>query len=557
MIHVSDTLLDKLLNLYGSYDRYLDTKYQFDWISVADTDPTRLSGIPRNKNLERWPDARYREEVGVYLRPGKFLKALGIDGDPELLAEELREEINSDKLEICQNPSEVYAMDHDHHGPISESCMRHKPRSFFEIYDDAPECSILYLEEGGILLGRALLWEIDDQFIMDRIYYNNHLVFAKFKAWAKDHHYFRKAYQNYDTPRDFINPQTGAKVELQLSLDLPGSSYEAVPFCDTFKWHDGEVWKNTSADYSFDSTEGDCDYLVGSRLICDCCDCIIQHDDDHTTVDNSDIICSSCLDNYYFYCDYCEEYHRDNYRFTEAIDFDEPICQYCAENNFTLCPCCGVYKEEEDFEIVQGEEVAGEVVLNSKKTVEICKECFLNYESEYEDKDMTSLWCKVCDTNFMMTDDRWLEISAITNPESEEYNPNITHAELISDECETCKAIAKRRQLKRRLQKAVEAYIDKRPYFIQNSEVKHMFFHPEVHATAKIPDNFCRVYINTGNKFVLETNTIRLINYNNHFNPIYVMFDVGTVEGLHKLSAALRSPATLFETFQRDLGSDI
>lgn len=108
-------------------------------------------------------------------------------------------------------------------GQLGSSCMRHKGCvKFFDIYCQNPDvCKLLIFTENDKLLGRALLWKLDDDsHFMDRIYTNkdNHIIL--FETWAKENKY--STYKN----------KTG-----QLKVLVEAKEYDFYPYLDTFQYY--------------------------------------------------------------------------------------------------------------------------------------------------------------------------------------------------------------------------------------------------------------------------------------------------------------------------------
>ncbi len=84
--------------------------------------------------------------------------------------------------------------------------------------------------------------------------------------------------------------------------------------------------------------------LFDSERYTPCAVCGYVHDcDDMTEVDGS-VVCESCLEDYYSWCEHCEEYHRND-DFSEvtvnnrgAIEY---WCSACVDADAFVCPECG------------------------------------------------------------------------------------------------------------------------------------------------------------------------------------------------------------------------
>lgn len=66
------------------------------------------------------------------------------------------------------------------------------------------------------------------------------------------------------------------------------------------------IWDAVQNHYAIDVSEDSRDYYV-----CDCCGSRYENEDDLTYIESEDIsVCSSCLDNNFYWCEDCESYHR-------------------------------------------------------------------------------------------------------------------------------------------------------------------------------------------------------------------------------------------------------
>ena len=81
-------------------------------------------------------------------------------------------------------------------------------------------------------------------------------------------------------------------------------------------------------------------------------------------------VCARCLDNYYRFCEHCEEYHPKS-EFTTVAD-GSSVCQRCLENDFALCNDCDQYFLAD--ELVP-------FVDSDGKTIYLCESCLAQKEA--------------------------------------------------------------------------------------------------------------------------------------------------------------------------------
>jgi hypothetical protein len=353
----------------------LNNYYEFTWLAVSDTDPTRISGMRRPWRNE--PTPQERAEKGFYLKPGKVLSALypGRDNIPthaDNLARLLRQENNYDfdGMNLCDTPSNIYRSK----SSIS-SCMQGVDKELLAIYDQMPNCRILYkVDQEGYLVGRALVWNNvneDKLTLMDRIHYVNDDVLEEFKSYARKEGWYYKDRQSTNS-FDIVCPD-GLVREMQLQVPVGCTlAITACPYFDTLSYYNGD---NTLSSHRRDnflthmkSTEGgdsenyfpdacsDCGgniyggkghYVDGHFLCskcyaenyfhCEHCDCDHHNRDREKCVDGQ-FICSECYDENYFYCEHCDcdHHNRDGENYVDG----QFLCDSCYSYLYIQCNCC-------------------------------------------------------------------------------------------------------------------------------------------------------------------------------------------------------------------------
>jgi hypothetical protein len=123
-------------------------------------------------------------------------------------------------------------------GSLGSSCMKHDHcQKYFKIYTKNSELVklLIMLDEDDMLIGRSLLWNLDNNKIMDRIYtkldedYSFH-----FKKWATKNGYLYKSEQNWFSTVFFENLNIKRKeLYIEFNIDINPKKY---PYMDTFKF---------------------------------------------------------------------------------------------------------------------------------------------------------------------------------------------------------------------------------------------------------------------------------------------------------------------------------
>ena len=147
-------------------------------------------------------------------------------------------------------------------GTLGNSCMRHSEcQPFFDVYVD--NAKMLITTKDGLLTGRAIVWQIGDITILDRIYTCYDYLENCFIDYAKEHKWWIRENnsllssgddQYWLTPDDDYNSPNSRCFSLTLS-----KSYDLFPYMDSFRYFDN---KNTlytcsdAGDICLDNTDG-------------------------------------------------------------------------------------------------------------------------------------------------------------------------------------------------------------------------------------------------------------------------------------------------------------
>lgn len=140
-------------------------------------------------------------------------------------------------------------------GSLGESCMRDEEcQNLMDVYVRSKQVSMLCMfDSDGLLLGRALLWNLGKRKIMDRIYVVNSRLEFFFKKWASENNHWFKASQSWGDTLHFT--QFGKKKEL-LKLEVKLKKFDVYPYLDTFKFID----KKTGTLFNYKPEDSDSDY---------------------------------------------------------------------------------------------------------------------------------------------------------------------------------------------------------------------------------------------------------------------------------------------------------
>jgi hypothetical protein len=174
----------------------------------------------------------------------------------------------------------------DNKGTLSNSCMAHVPKSFFDIYMSNPDvCKLLILkdETGEKIKGRALVWKLQSPegvTFVDRVYTHNDSDVELFREYAKSQGWYYKPRNDSSDSSEMISP-TGEKVDMgPLVVKIRKGEYDQYPYVDTIKHFNPSAGTlstsskgNTMCLEDTDGGGGDeCEYCGGSGEV-ECYDC--------------------------------------------------------------------------------------------------------------------------------------------------------------------------------------------------------------------------------------------------------------------------------------------
>lgn len=240
-----------------------------DYLSTSNSDSTKISYLTKERiskidQSEIWSTSkRYHSKPGsIISKIYKNISPREVENFSNLFRafsdkkEFTFEVVKSDIIKYYHQDSYTQCS-----GSLGNSCMKYdKCSKFLELYLDNNVVSMLVMKDSdGGLLGRSLLWQFEDNKVMDRIYTINDEDYQfYFMNWAEDNGYLYKKRQNWSNTLQFI--KDGKEVECRLSIQLSDWNYSYYPYLDTFKWFDRSsgVLFNYKPNYFTDSIEDFC-----------------------------------------------------------------------------------------------------------------------------------------------------------------------------------------------------------------------------------------------------------------------------------------------------------
>jgi hypothetical protein len=257
-----------------------------NFISVSSQDSKKISYLTSDRIGQLDPSEFWTSPKRFHIKPGGFVSKIF----KNISQQDIEVFSNLFRLESCKpnfrfeivSGEDIrkyyhYSYHSNDDGSLGVSCMRYDScQKMFDIYCENPDkiSMLIMFNQYDNVIGRSLLWNFDENKIMDRIYTNNdeQLPFY-FKKWAKDNGYYHRTQQNWYNSVKFQSP-TGEKTILKLKLKLENFDFRYYPYLDTFRFLDLEtgVISNFKPDGDFrtlcssDGSTYSSDYLVFDEI---------------------------------------------------------------------------------------------------------------------------------------------------------------------------------------------------------------------------------------------------------------------------------------------------
>jgi hypothetical protein len=219
-----------------------------NYICISKSDKTKISYLTQDRensvNGDHWHSSkRFNAKPGAFIR--KVFTGLS-DRQVEIFST-LFKNIQSSPdftMRVVEGNDiikyyfyETYA---EQTSSLGASCMKHGDcQDFLNLYADNPETikMLIMVNRDGRLVGRSILWDIEPNKIMDRIYTINDDEYSyQFKKWADDNGYWYKKEQKWNNTLFFESK--GNPILSEMSIVLKNTNYRRYPYLDTFKFFD-------------------------------------------------------------------------------------------------------------------------------------------------------------------------------------------------------------------------------------------------------------------------------------------------------------------------------
>jgi hypothetical protein len=248
-IRSQSVVADKLLKRRVLKEEVVEN--HINYISVSSSDNTKISYLTKERIESLNPSEYWTSSRRFQVKPGVLVSKILKDIHPKSIEEfanlfksETTKQVFTFEVVKGERIRDFYLWEnyaHNDSGSLGISCMKHDScQKLLDIYckNENQVSMLAMLDKEGLLLGRAILWNIDKNKIMDRIYtVNDNELPLQFKKWATDNGYLYKSNQNWASTLQFENLKT-QKREIELSFDLESKKFRYYPYMDTFKFLD-------------------------------------------------------------------------------------------------------------------------------------------------------------------------------------------------------------------------------------------------------------------------------------------------------------------------------
>jgi len=239
-------------------------------------------------------------------------------------------------------------------GTLGNSCMRHgECESYFKIYED--HAKMLGCFKDGLLMGRAIVWELPEGTFMDRFYTCEDFLDSQFIEYAKEHKWYYRVNNSLLSTGDeqyWFGPEDDYAESKYINLTIHlNEEYEYFPYLDSFRYvTEDKKYISTNSDdgyYTADDTEGGLNGSGRFLYTCYCCgESAYGYDDEGPSgwcysSFYGDWLCEDCA----HYCEWC----NDNFSINEKY-----VDVHVNKTRIEEIPMCYI-EDNEDYVLINDE----------------------------------------------------------------------------------------------------------------------------------------------------------------------------------------------------------
>lgn len=217
-----------------------------------------------NDDTNEWKrDNRQEGKPAKVIRKLMSARALKMfkDSDFESFANQYKARFNDDgyifKLKGREEIKNVYCQSRkEGDGSLNNSCMN-GDSDYLDLYENCVSLRILTLEnKDGLLCGRALVWNVEDITLMDRVYVTDDFMYDKFLDYCDKANWWRKKdYKTYSNKTYFLD-SNGELYSKQFTIQTD-TDWDYYPYIDTFSYGgDGYITNCCGEIYEYNQTGG-------------------------------------------------------------------------------------------------------------------------------------------------------------------------------------------------------------------------------------------------------------------------------------------------------------
>jgi hypothetical protein len=383
--------------LHPAVDKLLADHRPLDWQQLVLEYPHQAES-DRNRVAYTQNERKGEDNIQTVTSLGKYLTR----HFPQLPDHEIRNTVASYSVVGCRVVHTIAEMINVlAHGP--HSCMRWNDGHMdidkhpYKVYDPRLGWGMAVREEGGEIIGRALVYERDDIKCFVRTYQkpsnagNYSQADDNLNAWLRD--------QGYDHHSDWEGCYMayypyGRHSDKPLAPYLDGSCKDV----DIVE-RDGVKMLLVTEDgqYHFENTDGDCADNEDRNVCADCNDRIDEDDGYWVGADEEEIVCSSCCDHnyYYAYGRRGRQYYVHESNIVTVGDYNYDVDHL--DDNSILTLHDGEYAHNDDAVFVESE---GEYYAADDDEV-----CYDDVNERYELRDNC---VELHDGSMCLKDDAWM-----------------------------------------------------------------------------------------------------------------------------------------------------
>ena len=227
----------------------------------------------------------------------------------------------------------------------------------------------------GEIISRALLWYVDGEKFLDRVYSDNQYEKRQLIKYAENNGWWVRKHNSLpDEGENMYFERDGETRDITITIDHPSS----FPYLDSVRYIVRETAREVTLSTNPNNAIGLCCRTDGNfeaTEICSKCECMVESSEITQTADG--YVCRECLSTYYELCDGCMEYCTDVKQVIGDYGYI-PMCASCREyEDVVACDECNDLMTQNSAEEVEGKYLCPDCVESECRKCDECSEIFL------------------------------------------------------------------------------------------------------------------------------------------------------------------------------------